>query len=80
VARIGGELDKAFGMQILPRQDRIELGGGRYLYDPALAPFAGAFLNGRTRPATRIDFTQHCLLAMMGYFDLEKPGVSLQPR
>ena len=52
-------------LQIRPGQNRIALLDGAYLWSPHLPAYAGAFLNGPTDPATRIDTTQHCLSAMM---------------
>lgn len=67
VQRIEAELAKDLTLQIAPGQRRLALGGGRYLEDPVLAHFAGAFLNGRYVPRARIDFTQHCLSALIKY-------------
>lgn len=61
------ELANAFEMQLLPGQTRIDLGPDRYLAAPDIDDYAGAFLNGRSRPLTRIDVTQHCVSAMMKY-------------
>lgn len=63
------ELAKDLGMQIMPGQTRLALGEDRHLLDTALDRFAGAFLNGRYSPRTRIDATTHCLWAMMRYAD-----------
>jgi hypothetical protein len=67
VARIEQELAKSFAMQVLPGQTRIEFATDRYLSAPDIGKFAGAFLDGRTRPQTRIDSTQHCLSAIIKY-------------
>ena len=66
-ARIEAELSKSLHLQILPGQTEIHLGPGRFLYDEALYEQAGAFLNGRHALRSRIDFTQHCLSALMRY-------------
>jgi hypothetical protein len=73
VDRIERELANAFEMQIMPGQMSMALGGGRYLVDSEMDARAGAFLNGRGKPQTRIDFTQHCLSAMMKYTALRAP-------
>ncbi len=39
--------------------------GGAYLASPRLPVYVGAFLAGVYRPYTRIDYTQHCLSAMI---------------
>ena len=44
---------------------RIELGNGTYLSSPSVADYAGAFLAGRHDPYVRIDYTQHCISALM---------------
>ena len=67
VARVEQELVKSFAMQILPGQTRIEFAADRYLSAPDIGKFAGAFLDGRTTPKTRIDSTQHCLSAIIKY-------------
>ena len=73
-ARAEAELVNSLDMQILPAQKRIELGGSRFLEDPALVHFAGAFLNARHVPRARIDMTQHCLSALIKYGSLLDPG------
>ncbi len=67
VERVEQELTKSFAIQVLPGETRIELAPGRYLSAPDIGDFAGAFLNGRLKPQTRIDSTQHCLSAIMKY-------------
>ncbi len=61
------ELTNSLDMQIMPGQTRIALAEDRFFVDAKLAPFAGAFLNERYRPQTRIDATTHCLWALMKY-------------
>ncbi|HXK57373.1 MAG: hypothetical protein KDI74_15195 [Gammaproteobacteria bacterium] len=63
--RVRREMDKNLRLQILPDQKRIRFSGNRHLKSPELAQYAGAFLNGKYRPQTRIDATQHCLSAMI---------------
>lgn len=63
--RIDREMTKNLALQILPGQTRIELGSGAYLSSPNVADYAGAFLAGRYQPYVRIDYTQHCLSAMI---------------
>ncbi len=65
--RIEAELVKALGMQLLRGQTQIDFGVGRFYYDETLPDYAGAFLNGSTLLRSRIDFTQHCLAALIGY-------------
>lgn len=66
-ARIEAEMTKIRGFQILPGQTGLDLGEGITLTSPALNRFAGAFVAGRKRPSTRIDFTQHCVSAFLRY-------------
>ena len=63
--RIDAELKKSLGFQIGTGQDVLALGGGATLHSPHLKGFAGAFVSGLHRPTIRIDFTQHCLSAMV---------------
>jgi hypothetical protein len=69
-ARVSAELTNAFAMQVAPGETRLALGKGRFIEDPAIAAFAGAFRNGRFAPGTRIDSTQHCLSALIEYLRL----------
>jgi hypothetical protein len=62
---VSDEMEKNRRLQIPPHARRIKLADGAYLASPHLARFAGAFLEGETRPYTRIDFTGHCLAAML---------------
>ena len=83
--RVIRELEKAFEMQIMRGQDQIMI-SDRQIPLPAEIRFAGAFLNGRRRPQTRIDFTQHCLSAMLKYSALKEvrmpssDGAAFPPR
>ncbi len=70
--RIAAEMEKNRSFQIAPGQQEIRFSGGATLRSEALPRFAGAFLNGRNRPRTRIDFTQHCLSAMIKEAQLEQ--------
>lgn len=65
--RVKAEMIKNQEYQIRPGQNRIYFGPNRYLQVGDLSFFAGAYLNGRHRPSTRIDFTQHCLSATVKY-------------
>lgn len=65
LARLRQEMSKNIGMQIVPDQKTLVLIGGRTLTAPELSRYAGAFINGLDRPQIRIDFTQHCLSAML---------------
>lgn len=66
-ARIEAEMAKIRTFQILPGQTSLDLGDGITLTSPALDRFTGAFVAGRKRPSTRIDFTQHCVSAFLRY-------------
>ena len=63
--RIDSEMAKNLSLQIQPGQTRIELGNGTYLSSPSVADYAGAFLAGRHEPYVRIDYTEHCISALM---------------
>jgi hypothetical protein len=69
--RAQAELAKSIDLQILPDQTRIAFGPDRSFADARLPSFAGAFLNGRYQLQTRIDFTQHCLSALLKYQALQ---------
>jgi len=64
--RVARVLVNSDALQIKPGADGITIRDGVFLSLPELDQFAGAFLNGRTRPQTRIDMTQHCLAAFLG--------------
>jgi hypothetical protein len=66
---IAAEMVKNNALQIQSGQDRIDLGHGTYLFSPAAAEHAGAFLAGAQQPYLRIDFTEHCICALL---ELEK--------
>ena len=59
------EMTKNIAMQILPDQKVLQLVSGRSLIAPEIPRYAGAFINGLDRPDIRIDFTQHCLSALI---------------
>lgn len=63
--RIALEMAKNRSLQIQPGQERLDLGGGAYLWSPRLPEYAGAFLNARYSPVTRIDTSAHCLSALL---------------
>jgi len=65
LARLRQEMNKNMGMQIRPEQKALGLVGGRTLTAPELPRYSGAFINGLDRPQIRIDFTQHCLSALL---------------
>lgn len=65
--RIAWEMAKNLTLQILPDQSALDLGGGTRLESPHLTRYPGAFLAGRKKPFTRIDYTQHCLSAAVKY-------------
>jgi hypothetical protein len=89
--RIEAELVKALDLQLMLGQTQIDFGIGRFFYDESLSAHAGAFLNGRFFLRSRIDFTQHCLAALIGYEQWQKarmkfpienplPAVDEQPK
>lgn len=65
--RVEAQLSANLALQIMPGQVRFSLGNERYLEDPRIVDFTGAFLKGGHIPITRIDYTQHCLSALMRY-------------
>ena len=65
--RIAWEMAKNLTLQIKPDQPHLDLGGGTRLQSPHLVNYQGAFLAGRKKPFTRIDYTQHCLSAALKY-------------
>ncbi|NBQ85370.1 MAG: hypothetical protein EBU03_04530, partial [Methylophilaceae bacterium] len=65
LTRVRQEMTKNIAMQITPDQKSLTLIGGRTLIAPEITRYAGAFINGLDRPQIRIDFTQHCLSAMI---------------
>ena len=65
--RIDAEIEKSLTFQILPGQNKLDFGQGRYLISEELKSYAGAFTDGLYRPRARIDFTQHCLSAFLNY-------------
>lgn len=65
LSRVRQEMAKNIAMQILPDQTSILLTKGRTLIAPEVAKYSGAFINGMDRPQIRIDFTQHCLSALI---------------
>ena len=67
VQRVKEEMTKNLQFQIKPNQEKIDFGEDRILYSQGIRNFNGAFLNGLYRPKIRIDFTQHCLSAMIKY-------------
>lgn len=66
-ARIEWEMEKIVKFQIQPSQTYLDLGDGILLQSPDLKSYAGAFIAGRRNPLTRIDYTQHCLSAILKY-------------
>jgi hypothetical protein len=64
-ARIDTEMSKNRSLQIQLGQTQIELGGGSYLSSPSIAAYAGAFFAGRNQPYVRIDYTEHCISALL---------------
>lgn len=71
-ARIEWEMRKIMTFQIQPGQTQLDLGDGIALTSPDLKTYAGAFIAGRRNPLTRIDYTQHCLSAILKYRKWQK--------
>lgn len=63
--RIDKEMAKNRSLQIQSGQTRIELGNGTSLSSPSVADYAGAFLAGTNDPYVRIDYTEHCISALL---------------
>jgi hypothetical protein len=63
--QIDSEMIKNVSLQIQPGQTRIELGNDTYLSSPSVANYAGAFLAGGHQPYVRIDYTEHCICALL---------------
>jgi hypothetical protein len=63
--RIDSEMAKNRLLQIQTGQTRIELGNNAYLSSPSIADYAGAFLAGTHEPYVRIDYTEHCISALL---------------
>ena len=59
------EMRKNYEFQIPPNSGRVDVGNGTSVASQRLEEFAGAFFHERHRPYTRIDFTGHCLSAMV---------------
>lgn len=68
--RLDAELKNSLDMQILTGTTRLDLGRKVIVTAPELQDYVGAFLSGRWDGKTRIDYTQHCLSALMRYDDL----------
>lgn len=64
-ARVSEEMDTIRQLQIPPGIERMGFGEGVYLFSPRLREFAGAFLESRFRPYTRVDYTAHCVSALV---------------
>ncbi len=73
-ARIEWEMRKIMRFQIQPDQAQLDMGDGIALTSPHLKTYAGAFIAGRRNPLTRIDYTQHCLSAILKYRKWQKTG------
>lgn len=63
--RIDSEMEKNRSLQIEPGQTRIDLGNSTFLSSPSLADYAGAFLAGTHHPYVRVDYTVHCMTALL---------------
>jgi hypothetical protein len=65
IERINSEMAKNRALQIKPAQERIGLAEGAYFFSERLRQYAGAFMAGRYLPYTRIDYTGHCMSAII---------------
>lgn len=63
--RVLNEQHKNAALQIRPGQTEFHPAVGVILSSEDMPDFAGAYLNARHRPQTRIDTTQHCLNAWL---------------
>lgn len=66
-ARNQAELENNLGLQVREGQNEITLGQERYYHDAKIGNFAGGFLDSGQSLQMRIDSTQHCLSALIGY-------------
>ncbi|MBL8702891.1 MAG: hypothetical protein JNK67_31200 [Alphaproteobacteria bacterium] len=64
-ARIALEMTKNLALQIVPGQAEVERSDGRRLPIPDDARAAGAFIAMRSRPVIRVDYTAHCISALI---------------
>jgi hypothetical protein len=63
-AWIAREMTKAEGLQIQPGQKELAFANARVIA-PRLEEFAGSFLAGRNELKTQVDYTAHCVSAMI---------------
>jgi hypothetical protein len=63
-AWIAREMTKTEGLQIKPGQKELVFANAR-LVTPRLKEFAGSFLAGSHEPKTQVDYTSHCVSAML---------------
>lgn len=68
---IAAEMRKNNALQIQPGQNSIDFGHGALLSSPAIADHAGAFLAGFYQPYIRIDFSGHCICALLELDDIK---------
>ncbi len=69
--RITIEMAKNLSMQIMPGQPDVTRADGARLQIPATLKAAGSFVAMRTRPFIRVDYTGHCISALI---ELEQKG------
>lgn len=79
VARLNQEMDKALSMQIKEGQQSLVFPKGVRLDVPYLSRYRGAFLNNAHSSRTRVDYTQHCLSALVRRQELAQKGISQRP-
>lgn len=63
--RLDIELDKTKKFQIPKEAKSIKINDETEIHSKKLPSLSGGFLNGGSRPQLRIDFTQHCLSALV---------------
>ena len=62
--RIAAEMRKAVLLQVQPQQQDIVLSQGR-IFAPSMAHYAGCFRAGVQAASTQVDYTGHCVSAML---------------
>ncbi len=63
--RLDAELEKIDKFQIKEGATQIRINKNTVIQSDRLEKLEGGFVNGESRPQLRIDFTQHCLSALL---------------
>jgi len=71
--RIRTEMALNLPLQIATGQTHANLPGGAVLSSPRFAKYAGAFLAGISKPYIRVDFTAHCISALIELDQIQDP-------